>query len=109
VLSPGVIVRAGAVVRESILLTDSVVESGAVIERTILDKRVQVGEGAHVGGGVGDPNIRLTMVGKNSSLPPGLIVESGAEIRTDVSLEDFEGSLVKMGPIIRTKRQPYEI
>lgn len=109
VLSPGVIVRPGAVVRESVLLTDCVVESGAVVERAILDKRVQVGEGARVGGGIGDPNIRLTMIGKNSSLPPGLVVETGAEISTDVSPEDFEGSFVKVGQTIQTKRQPYEI
>jgi len=109
VLSPGVIVRAGAVVRESVLLTDCVVESGAVVERAILDKRVRVGEGARVGGGVGDPNIQLTMVGKNSHLPPGITIETGAEISTDVSPEDFEGSFVKVGQTIQTKRQPYEI
>jgi len=109
VLSPGVIVQAGAVVRESILLTDCVVERGAVVERAILDKRVHVGEGARVGGGIGEPNIRLTTVGKNASLPPGLVVEPGAEIGTDVSPEDFEGSFVKVGQAIQTKRQPYEI
>ena len=109
VLSPGVIVRAGAVVRESILLTDCVVESGSVVERAILDKRVHVGERSRVGGGIGDSNIGLTMVGKNSNLPPGLIVESGAEISTDVSPDDFTDQLVRAGQTIKTKRKPYEI
>lgn len=109
VLSPGVIVRAGAVVRESILLTDCVVESGAVIERVIFDKHVHVGQNARIGGGVHDPNVRLTLVGKNSKLPDGLVVEPGAEIGTDVVHSDFENLHVKADQIIRTKRKPHEI
>jgi len=109
VLSPGVIVRSGAVVRESILLTDCIVEQGAVVERVILDKHVRVGEGARIGGGVGDSDIRLAMIGKNSILPSGLVVESGAEIGTDVLPEDFEEHLVRAGQTIQGKRQPYEI
>ena len=109
VLSPGVIVRPGAVVRESILLTDCVVESGAVVERAILDKRVLVGQNARVGGGVHQPDIQLTLVGKNATLPANVVVEPGAEIDTDVVPEDFENLQVKAGQSIRTKRQPYEI
>lgn len=109
VLSPGVIVRSGAVVRESILLTDSIVGAGTVVERAILDKRVQVGENARIGGGVGDPNIRLAMVGKNATIPPRLVVEPDAEIGTDVIPTDFSEGYVKAGQFIQTNRQPYEI
>jgi glucose-1-phosphate adenylyltransferase len=109
VLSPGVIVRAGAVVRESILLTDCVVESGAVVERAILDKRVQVGQNARVGGGVHAPEICLTLVGKHATLPPGLVVEPGAEIGTDVLPTDFDGLHVVAGQFIQTKHKHYEI
>lgn len=109
VLSPGVIVRAGAVVRESVVLTDCVIERGAVVERAILDKLVHVGEGARVGGGVADPNIRLSLVGKNALLPPGLVVEPGAEIGTDVIPSDFESLHVAAGQFIETKRKPYEL
>jgi glucose-1-phosphate adenylyltransferase len=109
VLSPGVIVKAGAVVRESILFTDCVVESGAVVERAILDKRVRVGQNAHIGGGIASSEIRLTLVGKNSDLPPNLVVEPGAEIGTDVIHSDFDELYVKANHPIQTKRQPYEI
>jgi glucose-1-phosphate adenylyltransferase len=109
VLSPGVIVRSGAVVRESIVLTDSVIESGAVVERAILDKGVHVGANAHIGGGIADPNILLALVGKNSVVPSGMIVEPGATIGTDVVETDYSGPLVKSGETIETKRQPYEI
>jgi glucose-1-phosphate adenylyltransferase len=109
VLSPGVIVRPGAVVRESILLTDCIVESGAVIERAILDKRVRVGQNAHIGGGVHQPDILLSLVGKNATLPEGLVIEPGAEIGTDVIPSDFDSLHVIAGKYIQTKRQPYEI
>jgi glucose-1-phosphate adenylyltransferase len=109
VLSPGVIVRAGAVVRESILLTDCIVESGAVVERAIFDKMVNVGQNARIGGGIHDPEIRLTLVGKNSKLPAGLVVEPGAEISTDVVHSDFENLHVKADQFIQTKRKPHEI
>jgi glucose-1-phosphate adenylyltransferase len=109
VFSPGVIVRPGAVVRESILLTDCIVESGAVVERSILDKRVRVGQNARVGGGVHNPDILLTLVGKNATLPAGLVVEPGAEIGTDVVPDDFENLHVNASQSIQTSRKPYEI
>jgi glucose-1-phosphate adenylyltransferase len=109
VLSPGVIVRPGAVVRESIVLTDSVIESGAVVERAILDKGVHVGANARIGGGIADPNILLALVGKNSVVPSGMVVEPGATVGTDVVETDYSSPVVKSGETIETKRQPYEI
>ena len=109
VLSPGVIVRPGAVVRESILLTDCVVENGAVVERAVLDKRVHVGQNAHVGGGVFHTDIQLALVGKNASLPAGMVVEPGSEIGTDVVESDFDDLYIKTGQTIKTKRMPYDI
>ena len=109
VLSPGVIVGPGAVVRESIILTDTIIESGAVIERAILDKRVHVEQNARVGGGIANPDIQLAVVGKNSIIPSGMIVEPGATIGTDVAASDYPGPAVKSGELLETKRQPYEI
>ena len=109
VLSPGVIVRAGAVVRESILLTDCIVESGAVVERAVLDKRVHVRENARVGGGAHSPEIKLVLVGKNSELPAGIVVDPGAEIGTDVEPADFKELHIKAGQPVKSNRKPYEI
>ncbi len=109
VLSPGVIVKSGAVVRESILLTDCVIEKNAIVERAILDKRVQVGENARIGGGISTSEIRLTLVGKNSQLPPNLVVEPGAVINTDVIHTDFDDLYVKTNHPVQTRRQPNEI
>ncbi len=109
VLSPGVIVRSGAVVRESVLLTDCIVEKNASIERAILDKRVRVGNSAQLGGGVRSFDIKLVLVGKNSKLPPEIVVEPGSEISTDVVEADFTKLHVKSGQSILTKRKPNEI
>ena len=109
VLSPGVIVHPGAVVRESIIMTDTIIESGAVIERAIIDKRVRVEQNARIGGGIANPDIQLAVVGKNSIIPAGMIIEPGATIGTDVVASDYPGGVVKMGEVVETKRQPYEI
>jgi len=109
VLSPGVMIRPGAVVRESIILTDTVIGIGAIVERAIIDKRVNVGENARIGGGIANPEIILTVIGKNTTIPAGMVVEPGAVIGTDVVASDYHGPMVKSGEILETKRQPYEI
>ena len=109
VLSPGVIVHPGAVVRESVILTDTVIHEGAVVERAIIDKRAVIEAGARVGGGIGNPDIRLAVIGKNSVVPAGGVIEPGATISTDVIASDYPAQVIRSGEIIQTKRQPYEI
>jgi glucose-1-phosphate adenylyltransferase len=109
VLSPGVIVRSGAVVRESILLTDTVIESGAVIERAIIDKKVRINSQAHVGGMVEAAEPLLTMVGKNSEVPQGYVIEPGAVIGTDVIESDYPATVVRGDDYILTKRLAHEV
>lgn len=109
VLSPGVKVMTGAIVREAVILTDSVIESGAVVERVIVDKRVRIGEKAHVGGIDPATEMGISMIGKNSHLPAGIIVEPGAVIATDVIPADFSSQLVKGDEYIQTKRLAYEV
>ena len=54
VLSPGVVVEAGAVVRDSVLLHDVVVRSGATVDRAVVDAGSEVAAGAQVGEQGGD-------------------------------------------------------
>jgi glucose-1-phosphate adenylyltransferase len=109
VLSPGVVIRPGAVVRESIILTDTVIDSGSVIERAIIDKRSHIGENARIGGGVAEANIRLALVGKNCTIPAGYVVEPEAQVGTDVIGSDIEGTIVRAGEYIQTRRQANEV
>lgn len=109
VLSPGVVIRPGAVVRESIICTDCVVESGAVVERAVLDKRTFIGANARIGWGVADPQINIALVGKNSTVPEGCVVEPNGQIGTDVALSDYEENIVRAGQFIQTRRLPNEL
>jgi glucose-1-phosphate adenylyltransferase len=107
VLSPGVVVKSGAVINQSVLLTDCVIESGAMLSRTILDKRVHLGSNARVGSAKSDTP--LTVIGKNTEIPAGMVVEAGATIGTDVVAADYLTPQVKSDQIIQTHRKPYEI
>lgn len=109
VLSPGVVVRPGAIVRESILLTDCVVESGCVIERAVLDKRVVLGPNCWIGGGVATSEISIAIVGKNSVLPEGTVIEPNGGVGTDVVPDDFVEKYVRAGQFIQTRRLPNEL
>ncbi len=109
VLSPGVRVGRGAVIRESIILTDASIEAGSVIEHAIVDKRVRIGENCRVGSVGKDSESPIAMIGKNSIIPPGFIIEAGAIIGPDVIASDFSNNLVRGDEYIQTKRLAYEV
>lgn len=73
VLSPGVVVEAGAVVTDSVLLPGARVRAGARVHRAVLDDGVDVGRGATVGGD-GD----VALVGLAARLADGSEVPAGA-------------------------------
>ena len=108
ILSPGVVVRAGTNVCESIILTDTLLESNCFVERSILDKRVKVAENTHIGSCEG-AELKISMVGKNSILPPNLIIDPGGVVFTDVIPSDFASSRVSGQETVYTRRLPYEI
>ena len=107
VLSPGVVVRSGATISHSVVLTDAMIGSGACLARAIVDKCVVVKEKALIG--ATDEGADLTVIGKNSEIPEGMVVEPGATISTDVVASDYIGPVVKSGETLQTKRQAYEI
>ena len=91
-------VREGAIVRHSVLMTDAVVEKNAVVDYAILDKRVQVGTRARVGSGnERDPNPTadlkrgLTVVGKNTVIPPRVRIGRNCVVAADVKAVEWEG------------------
>ncbi len=108
ILSPGVVVRAGTNVCESIILTDTLLESNCFVERSILDKRVKVAENTHIGSCEG-AELKISMVGKNSILPPNLVIDPGGVVFTDVISSDFASSRVGGQETVYTRRLPYEI
>lgn len=79
VLSPGVVVEAGAVVRNSVLMHGTRVEAGAIVDSVVADKQVRIGRKAHVGDPALGEHINraypthldqgLTVVGKRAAIP----------------------------------------
>ena len=107
VLSPGVIVRSGATVRQSVILTDAVIGSGAHLARAIIDKVVMIKDKVSIGNP--DDGAELAVVGKNSEVPTGTIIEPGGTVGTDVVALDYINSVVKSGETLQTRRVPNEI
>ncbi len=88
VLSPGVYVGPGAQVIESVVLTDSYIERDAIIERAIVDKGVVVSQGARVGQHLDGDKLGIACIGKNSTVPPGFVVEHSVLLGTDLHADD---------------------
>ena len=109
ILSPGVMVEQEAIIRDSVVLTDCVIKAGAVIEGSILDKKVVVGESAQLGKGWNPDQPVITMIGKNSLVPPGVVMEAGAAVGTDVIASDYSSLLIRADGYIQTSRLPYEV
>jgi glucose-1-phosphate adenylyltransferase len=98
VLSPGVVIEAGASVKDSIVMHDSVVRKGARVERSIIDKETVLGEDAVVGvGNPGTVNGRfpdhlysgLTVVGKKATIPARARIGTNCIIYPHIQEKDF--------------------
>jgi glucose-1-phosphate adenylyltransferase len=76
VLSPGVVVEAGAEIIESVLLPGAVIAAGARLHRSIVDNGACVGAGAVVGAASGEP----VLIGAGAVVQPGARIEPGARI-----------------------------
>lgn len=106
VLSPGVFVAEGAIVRDSVILNDTVIEAGAVVDRCIVDKHVHIGAGARVGDGDDNTpntampeqiNTGLTLVGKGSVIPDGLVVGRNVVIHAHTGPEAYKRKKIASG------------
>jgi glucose-1-phosphate adenylyltransferase len=97
VLSPGVVVEAGAVVRNSIIFHECVIQADAVVDKVISDKDVSIGAGAQVG--VGDESVSnekwpdlfhsgITLIGKEAKLGAGIRVGRNCLIYPGTSVRD---------------------
>ncbi len=100
VLSPGVYVGPGSLVRDSVVLTDTKVMPGATVVRSIVDKEVVIASGCRVGSDTDltvnetfpeSINTGLTLLGKNTRLPAGLVVGGNCVIGSDLVESDFAG------------------
>jgi glucose-1-phosphate adenylyltransferase len=107
-LGPGVKVEPGAKIIDSVLLTDTIVRKDAMVARSVLDKRVEIAQNVVIGSP--DAEKPITMVGKNSLVPTGILVEPGAVINADVVESDYPGKKVYSDQLIeKTRRLPNDL
>lgn len=115
VLSPGVIVEAGAEVRDSIIMTDTIIRAGAKIDRCILDKQIIVGPDSVIGWGDDSvPNRSeprnivdgITIVGKSAQIPAGVRIGRNCRIDPNVRSADFESKDITGGATISPTTRP---
>ena len=118
ILSPGVVVEAGAEVRDSIIHHGCVIRAGAVVDRSILDKEVVVGRDAVVG--EGDQSVAnferpdivnsgISIVGKRVVVPSGLHVGRNVVIGPGVSEELSEVARLESGSSVHPRVMPLHL
>jgi glucose-1-phosphate adenylyltransferase len=108
VLSPGVVVEAGAVVRDSVIFGDCRIEGGATVDLAILDKKVAVGRDAVIGQGENRqlPNhlhpkhlyTGITLVGKRAIIPARVLVGRNCIVNSEARL--VPGAVVATGETV---------
>ena len=109
ILSPGVVVEAGAIVRDAIIMNDTYIGPNTRVEQAILDKQVYLGAGAHIGADVVpsdcDPDQApqgLTLVGKGARIPDNIRIGRNCTVQPGTSETDFQGEVVggaTVGPV----------
>jgi len=112
VLSPGVIVQAGAVVRDSVIMNNCVIGEGAVLDRCIVDKEAVIGRGARLGsGGLEVPNLLeperlnsgITLVGRKASVPANVTVGRNVLIAPDVQEHHYLARDIPSGDVVEVQ------
>ncbi len=106
ILFNGVYVSEGAEIRESIIMDDVFIEGNACLDRVIVDKLVTVGSESHIGYGEDfTPNRKfpdmlqsgLTVIGKNTRIPPRTIIGRNCQIAPDLGWESFAVPFIPSG------------
>lgn len=106
ILFNGVYVSEGVEIRDSIVMDDTVIEYGTCLDRVIVDKLVVIGKEAFIGYGEDlTPNQKfpqmlqsgLTVVGKNTRIPPQTVIGRNCRIGSDLGGDSFPGSFIPSG------------
>lgn len=79
VLSPGVIVEAGATVSDSLLFENVVVRAEATVRHAIVDEEARIGAGAQVGG-TSKSDDRITLIGRRARIADGQKAPGGERV-----------------------------
>ncbi|MGQ9745387.1 MAG: glucose-1-phosphate adenylyltransferase family protein [Dissulfurimicrobium sp.] len=109
ILSPGVVVEAGAQVVRSIIMHDTVVSRNAMVNHVVCDKNVVIGEGVKIG--FGDKAIAnrcypthlssgLTLIGKGVNIPAGTIIGTNCIVSPGVKADEWPSRVISDGACV---------
>jgi glucose-1-phosphate adenylyltransferase len=106
ILGPGVFVGENVIIKDSIILTDTVIGEKTLLNRAILDKRIVLGSYCVVGE---TDHEKISMIGKNSIVPSGMIIQPGGMIGPDVIETDYTECVIGSNHTLLTRRPSHEI
>ena len=118
VISPGVIIEAGATVRDSIIQHRCTIRAGATIDRSILDKEVTVGQNAVVGEGDHGVvnferpdivNAGISILGKRVTIPAGMHVGRNVIVGPGVADELVGRESLESGATVHPTQMPLHL
>lgn len=118
VISPGVVIEAGAEVRDSVIQHRCVIRAGAVVDRSILDKEVTVGRNAIIGEGDNNqPNFErpdivnagISILGKRVVVPDGLRVGRNVVVGPGVAEELLDRDHLESGASVHPTQMPLHL
>lgn len=98
VIFPGTIVHQNSMVISSVIMDDCLVQRDCILDRVIMDKRVVLAEGVRIGLGADDIpnrefpdllNTGLSVIGKNSVVPPQMVIGRNCLVGSDITEEDY--------------------
>jgi glucose-1-phosphate adenylyltransferase len=75
VISPGVVIEAGATITDSVLLPGTRVAADAIVKRTVIDDGARIGQDARIGG-----DGEIALIGKAAHVPAGHHVPPGGRL-----------------------------
>ncbi|MCX7945288.1 MAG: sugar phosphate nucleotidyltransferase [Deltaproteobacteria bacterium] len=97
IISPGTIIEKGALVKNSIIFSFCKISSNSKIINSILDKNVIIGEGSYIGEEVNLKNPPITIIGKNTHIPPYTTIGGKCIIYPDLEDKEFKTKNIPSG------------
>ncbi len=97
VISPGVTIEKGAIIKNSIIFSNCHIKEGSTITNAILDKNVVIGESCVIGEENNPSTAPITVIGKNTHIPPGRTIGGRCIIYPDLNISDFTSENIITG------------
>jgi glucose-1-phosphate adenylyltransferase len=102
ILSPGVKVDEQALVRNSVIMAGARIGYYSVVDGCIIDENVNIGKFCYVGfgAGVSSQNLKVTVVGKDVSVPDHVAIGRQCNVKPGLGPDAFNRHLIPSGTTV---------